>query len=333
MSINTVKTIMVIGCGSVGERHIRNLKSIAAAAIIACDPDRQRREHIKNTYGIKVFRNYREAFQNHIDAVLVCTPTSAHVRPAMEALRHRCHVFIEKPISYSLRGVDDLIELADSKGLVLMVGFNLRFHPAMQRMKELIEKQQIGRLIELRAHAGSYFLYRQPYHAWRQDYRQDYAAKKVGGGVILDSATHHIDYITYLLGEVKEVFCYADRMGQLALEAEDTADILMKFETGTVASLHTNFVQQPYQVKYEIIGEKGTIVWDITDNVVRLFSGDEDKWQDFPIDRNFDHNETYVREISDFLDCISWRKKPSIDGNEGKKIGQDRQTCQIKAAY
>lgn len=311
--------ILVIGCGSIGERHIRNLKSSTQAEITACDRDKKRREYVRDKYEVKTFRNYEEAFNEDIDAVLVCTPTSAHIVPALAAVRQGCHIFIEKPLSHNLRGVDDLIAEAKKRNLMLMVGFNFRFHPALQQIRELVDRQQIGKLIAVRAHAGSYFLYRSPFRPW-MDYRQDYAAKRVGGGVILDSATHHIDYITSLLGEVKEVFCYSGRMSKLGLEAEDIAEILLKFETGEVASLHVNFVQQPYQNKYEIIGEKGTITWDVNDNIVKLFSDAAEKWQGSPLESNFDYNETYIQEIIYFLGCISSSEQPPVDGVRGKRI-------------
>lgn len=316
---NTPLKILVIGCGSIGERHIRNLKATTSAVIFACDRDRERCEHIKDTYKVKVFRDYEEAFKENVDAVVVCTPTSAHITPALAAVQQGCHVFIEKPLSHNLRGVDDLIEKAKHKGLILMVGFNFRFHPALQQMTELVDRHKIGRLITVRAHAGSHFLYRSSYHSW-MDYWQDYAAKRVGGGVILDSATHHIDYITSLLGEVKEVFCYSGKMSNLGLEAEDIAEILLKFETGAVASLHVNFIQQPYQNKYEIIGEKGTITWDVTDNTVRLFSDMHSKWQTFALESNLDHNETYVQELIHFLRCILQSEQPPVNGARGKRI-------------
>ncbi len=311
--------ILVIGCGSIGERHIRNLKSSTSVEIFACDLDKGRREHIKDKYEVKIFRDYKEAFNEDIDAVLVCTPTSAHITPALAAVQQGCHVFVEKPLSHTLRGVDDLIEETERKSLVLMVGFNFRFHPALQQIRELVDRGQIGKLIAVKAHAGSYFLYRSPYHSW-MDYRQDYAAKRAGGGVILDSATHHIDYIASLLGEVKEVFCYAGRMGSLGLEAEDIAEILLKFETGAVANVHVNFVQQPYQNKYEIIGEKGTIAWDVADNTVKLFSDTENKWQGFPLGSNFDRNETYLQELNHFRGCISGSEQPPVNGARGKRI-------------
>jgi len=273
--------ILVIGCGSIGARHISNLSASTQAEIIACDRDKQRREYVRDNYGVEASQDYHEAIKQNINAVLVYTPTNAHITPALVAVRHGCHVLIEKPFSHTLSRVDEVIREAEEKNLVLMVGFNFRFHPALRQIRELVDSQKIGEIIALKAHAGSYFPYRTPYHSW-MDYHQDYAAKRVGGGVILDSATHHIDYITSLLGEVKEVFCYTGKLSNLDLEAEDVANILLKLTNGTVANLHVNFIQQPYQNKYEIIGQKGTITWDVTDNIIKLFTETDNKWQSFP---------------------------------------------------
>lgn len=312
--------ILVIGSGSIGERHIKNLKSLGVSGISACDRDKERAKYIKDKYEVKTFRDYEEAFNEDIDAVLVCTPTSAHIAPALAAIQQGCHVFIEKPISHTLEGVDNLIKEAKRKSLILMTGFNLRFHPNIQQIKKLLDRGEIGRPISARAHFGSYFLYRLPYHSWK-GYKEDYAAREVGGGVILDAATHHIDYISWLFGKVKEVFCYSDRIGSLELEAEDIAEILLKFETGAIASLHADFIQQPYQNKFEIIGEKGTITWsfDFTNNIVNLFSEAANKWQTLS-KGNFDYNETYAREIMHFIECIQGREQPTVDGIRGKEI-------------
>ena len=122
--------VLVVGCGSIGERHINNLKSLALADVFICDQDKERLEHVKDKYEIKAFHNYEEAFSNEdINAVLVCTPTSEHIIPALAAIRQGCHVFIEKPLSHTLVGVDNLLEEAKRRNLILMTGFNFRFNP------------------------------------------------------------------------------------------------------------------------------------------------------------------------------------------------------------
>lgn len=308
---------LVIGCGSIGERHIKNLKSLDVAEIYACEQDKEKLECIKDKYEIEGFLDYEAAFSNEaIDAVLVCTSTSAHIPPALAAIHQGCHVFVEKPISHTLEGVDNLIEEAKRKNLILMTGFNMRFHPNLQQIKQLLDRKTIGSPISARAHFGCYFLYRLPYHPGKS-YRQDYAAMKTGGGVILDAATHIIDYLRWFFGEVEEVFCYSGKMSSLDLEAEDFAEILLKFKKGTIASLHVDFIQQPYQNKCEIIGEQGTIIWSYVDEKVRLFSA-SNQWQETEIESEPD--DMYLEEMKHFIKCVRGEETAVVDGVSGKRV-------------
>ncbi len=311
--------ILVVGCGSIGERHIKNLESIGGTEIMACDSEKERLEHIKGTYELQTFPDYEQALSSQVfDGVLICTPTSSHVPLALAAIQRGCHVLVEKPLSHTLEGVDNLIKEAKDRNLTLMVGFNLRFHPNLQQIKAILDSHEIGKPLNARTHFGSYLLYRLPYHYY-EDYRQDYATKKIGGGVILDAATHSIDYLRWFFGEIKEVFGYSGKMSNLDLEAEDLAEILLKFRKGVIASLHVDFIQQPFQNKCEIIGETGTITWDATTNSVSVFTAKENKWQVFRRD-DFDYNETYRREMEHFLNCIRGTEQPAVDGTAGKRV-------------
>lgn len=308
--------ILVIGCGSIGERHIKNLKSLASAELFICDRDKERLEYIRDKYGVKFFQTYEEAFSKEaINAVLVCTPTNEHIIPALTAVKHGCHVFVEKPLSHTLEGVDKLIQEAKHRDLVLITGFNYRFHPNLQKIKTLLDNQAIGNPIGVKAHFGCNFHYRLPYHNER-DYRQDYAAKKVGGGVILDAATHIIDYLRWFFHEVEEVFCYAGKMSKLDLEAEDFAEILLKFKQGTIASLHADFIQQPYQNRCEIIGEEGTIIWGYPEEKIRLFSAALNQWQEIETETI----DMYLEEMKHFIQCIRGEETPLVDGVTGRRV-------------
>lgn len=314
--------ILVIGCGSAGERHIKNLKSLALAEIIACDQSQERLEYIKGEYAIEVFRDYEKALNGEaIDAVLVCTPTSGHIIPALAAIQQGCHVFIEKPISHTLEGVDNLIKEARRKNLTLMIGFNYRFHPDLQQVKRLLDRKAIGRPLSARAHFGSYFLYRLLFHPGT-GYRQDYAAKKIGGGVILDAATHIIDYLRWFLSEVEEVFCYSGKLGSLDLEAEDFAEILLKFKEGAIASIHADFLQQPYQNKCEILGEEGTVSWSYTGGKVMLSPAIPNQWQEQwqEIEVENKTSDMYLEEIKHFIKCIREGHTPLVDGVTSRRV-------------
>lgn len=302
--------VLVIGGGSIGERHVRNLLAMENCTVAACDRDPGRRRHLRETHCIEVFADRREALRQTFDAALICTPTAAHIGPARDALASGCHVFIEKPFSHTLTGIPALLQQAREQRRVLTVGYNHRFQPALKKIADLLREGGIGDVATVRIHSGRYFLYRTPFHYW-MDYRQDYAARSIGGGVILDSGSHQIDFISSVLGDAQEVFCYAGNLGQLELAAEDVAEILIKYRTGALVSLHADFIQQPWDTSYEIVGDAGTITWRFSDNVVKHYAASTDAWQHHDFGE-FDHNQTYIAEIEHFLDCIRTGKPPRV---------------------
>ena len=307
---------LVVGCGSIGERHIRNLKSLGFEDISVCDLRSEQLVKIEEKYKInKTYNNLSEALKNDIDAVLVCTPNVTHIPIVRTALDSNCHVFVEKPLSHSLDGVDEVIEEAAKKDLVLMVGFNLRFHPNLQKIKELLEKGRIGKVTGARVEFGYYLPNWHPY----EDYREGYSAQqRLGGGIIFD-AIHELDYIRWFLGEVAEVFCFADKLSSLKINTEDSAEILLRFKSGIFAEIHLDYIQRAYSRSCKIIGEEGTILWDFNEKTVKLFDAEEEKWHYF-VEEDFDFNRTYVNEIKHFIQCIKNEKKPLIEGEEEKKI-------------
>jgi len=305
---------LVVGCGSIGERHIRNLKSLGAGKIMAQDIDPKRLLKVKKKYSVETYENIEEALRRKPDAVLVCAPTSLHVPIALSAVNSGCHVFIEKPISHNLDKVDDLIEAAKKRKLIIFVGFNMRFNSNLIKIKELLDERKIGKVISARVHFGSYLPDR---HPW-EDYREGYGAKKsLGGGVILD-AIHQVDLVRWFLGDIKEVFCYSDKMSSLEIDVEDNVEIFFKLKSGAVATLHLDFVQRPPQLSCQLIGEEGTITWDFWESKVKFYDMKSKKWEIFHGDK--DPNEMYIREIRHFINCIKTKKNPPVDGVMGKEL-------------
>jgi len=314
--------ILVIGCGSIGERHIRNLQALNLAEITVCDLNSERLNYIKDTYHVSSITDYEKALGGaDYNAVLVCSPTSEHIAPALAAVRANCHVFIEKPLSHTLDGVDDLINEARDRGLVIMTGFNYRFHPGLRQVKRMLENNKIGRPFGARAHFGSYFLYRLPFHNMK-DYRQDYAANKTGGGVILDAATHLIDFLRWFFGEVEEIYCCAGKTGNLDLEVEDYAEMILRFRGGITASVHADFVQQPAQNKLEIIGEGGTLAWSHTTGKLLLSAAVPGQWQEQWREVKVANKtaDMYLEEMKHLVKCLLGRATPITDGIAGKRV-------------
>jgi len=307
---------LMIGCGSIGQRHIRNLQFLRAGEIIAFDIASAKLEEVQRKYGVTAVSKLDQAWAQNPDIVLITTPTSLHIPMALEAAEHGCHLFIEKPLSHSMEGVDKLIDMVQAKGLVTLVGCNMRFHPGIAKVKALLDEGAIGHVIAARVQVGQYLPDWHP----GEDYRQMYSARRdLGGGVILD-AIHEIDYICWMLGEVEAVACFAGKLSHLEIETEDTAAILLRFVGGAIGELHLDYIQRAYSRSCQIIGEEGTIHWNYTEGQVRWYSARTREWKHFADPEDWEPNQMYVDELAHFLRCLAGEKKPMLDVVEAKRV-------------
>ncbi len=287
---------LVIGGGSIGKRHIKNLETIEAGEIFACDTSPERCRNIEQEFGVKTFTELETALEQKPNAALICVPTSLHLTAALAAAEKGCHLFIEKPLSHDLDGVDKLVETVKQKKLVSLVGCNMRFHPGVALMKKLLDKKSIGKVICARVQAGQYLPDWHPL----EDYRKGYSASKaLGGGIILDGI-HEIDYIAWLMGNACRVGCFAGKISSLEIDTEDTAEILLGFESGAIVEVHLDYIQRAYARTCQIIGEEGTISWDMSEKQVKLYTADSKIWQVFPQAADYDINQMYIDEMKHF---------------------------------
>jgi len=305
---------LITGCGSIGTRHLKNLQSLNAGELMIFDIDRERSEKAGETYGARSVTDFAEALAEQPDAVLICTPTSLHIDYALSAARSGSHLFIEKPLSHSMEGVEEL--LTASLKSVVLVGCNFRFHWGMQFVHELIEESKIGRVLFADAEFGQYL---PDWHLW-EDYHRGYSASKaLGGGIILDSI-HELDYLYWLFGKATEVYCAADKLSNLDIDVEDTAEIILRFAGGVMTRVHLDYLQRAYTRTLKIVGETGTIDWSFTDNCVRWYSSQDKQWHDSQRETPYNVNEMYMEEIKHFLRCISSEETPLANAQDGKYI-------------
>lgn len=309
--------IIVVGCGSIGKRHLRNLKAVGELDLIGVDPREDRRIEVESErLAVRTYAKVTEALRQGADALFVAPPSSLHVSVALEAAKAGCHLFIEKPLSHTLEGIEELVKEVEARRLVAFVGSNWKFHRSFQRMKLLVEKGTIGRITSARCQFGQYL---PDWHPW-EDFRQSYSARRdLGGGVLLDS--HEFDYLTWLLGPVVRVACFADRLSSLPIETEDTASVLLAFASGAIGHVHLDYTQRAYQRSCELFGEEGTIRWDIRERAVTLFqAGQEGGWTRFEEPVTYDLNTMYVEEVRHFLDCVRLRATPLTDLGQGLAV-------------
>jgi len=283
-----------IGMGSIGQRHFNNLQRLGAGELLAY---RQRGKPLRslNEEVLKGFSSFEEALSQKPDAVLITNPTHLHVTTAIKAAENGCHLFIEKPLSHNMEDVDKLLEMAEGKNLVSLMGCNLRFHPSTLEMKRTIEQGAFGQISSVNVVSSSYL---PDWHPW-EDYRQSYAAQKsMGGGAIL-TCIHELDYLYWLFGEVESVECKASS-DALGLDVEDTADITLRFRNGVVAYVHLSFAERGYQ------------------RFCRIEGGE--KSQTFTFSPGKEYDQTYIDEMRHLIRCIKGEERSINDLNDGKRV-------------
>ncbi len=306
--------ILVVGSGSIGARHIRNLNGLNAGEIAACDIDEKRLFKVREECSLEeTYTSLDVALDSGFDAVLVCTPPNTHINVAAKALEHGAHVFIEKPLSDSMVGVESLIRRASRMRRVLAVGYNFRFHHGLAAVKESLDKREIGAPLSVRAHFGQYL---PDWRPW-QDYKKSYTARRdLGGGIILDGS-HEIDYTRWLLGDVREVFCFAENATNLEAKTEGIAEILLRFRSGCLGEIHLDFVRPGYSRGCEVVGEDGVIRWDYKSNTAERYAPESKKW--VAIHRQRKIQDMYVAEMKNFVASTKGLEKPLVTGAEGQK--------------
>lgn len=306
--------VLVVGAGSIGQRHLRNLSRLGKTPLWVFDPDSKKAEQAKEQSTALPVSSLREGLKQNPLAVLICTPPSFHIETALEAVKANCHLFVEKPLSHNLEQVDLLLSEISRRELVGAVGFNLRFHPGLKECKKMLDGGRIGKLLSARLQCGQYL---PDWHPW-EDYRKGYSAnQKLGGGILLD--THEFDYLTWLAGDPKEISCFADQVGTLETDTEDVAEINFRLENSVIANLHVDYLQRSYQRRYEFHGSEGSLVWDFSEGL-KLFEAQKKRWETVWQNPSFDINQTYLDEITEFFSAIEENTTPSVSIARGKKI-------------
>ena len=304
---------LILGCGSIGKRHIGNLRRLGAEKIFAFDIREDRRQEAAGQFGVEVFSHLETAFQRGIQAAFICTPSHLHVKQALEAAKAGCHLFIEKPLAASMDGVDELISEVRKRRVVGMVGCNFRFHPGLQRVKALMSEGAIGKILSARAEFGQYL---PDWHPW-EDYRSGYSAqRKLGGGVVLDRI-HEIDYLRWLLGDAVAVCAMTGHLSELEIDSEDNAEIIIRFRSGTVGSVHLDYVRRAHECSLSLTGEGGMILWSYTDHSVRWYLAKEHAWHAMRWP-HYDGNTMYLDELRHFLKALEGEESPEQSLEDAK---------------
>jgi predicted dehydrogenase len=308
--------IVIIGFGSIGQRHYKNLLSLGFKSVYAYDVDRKK---LKDR-DIKTVKNINVKTLRDFDVAFVCNPNNLHIKTAINCAKADCHLFIEKPLSHNLAGIKELENLCKKKKIINFVACNMRFVPCLQFIKKYLEKKGLGKVYSIYHELGYYLPY------WRPgtDYRKNYAVKKsTGGGIILDDI-HEFDLLFWLNGfkEVKESKFIFNKASDLDLSTEDNCIASFKFNNKVLGSVKCDYLQKIYSRGCKIVGEKGNLEWDFKDNIVWLKNNNGNR-KLFAV-KKYDLNKMYIDEVKYFFNCLSNGRRTF---NDVKVAGQVLKYC------
>lgn len=319
--------ILIAGLGSIGRRHFRNLIALGETDLVLL---RTRKATLPDDElaGYPVETDIHEALRKHKpDAVVVANPTSLHLDVAIPTAESGCHILLEKPVSHSLDGLDILQKTAKKSGSKILVGFQFRYHPTLNKARELIQSGALGQVLTVHAHWGEYL---PNWHPW-EDYSQSYAARADLGGGVIGTLTHPLDYLRYLLGEIDALWSFNGHISPLEMDVEDAAEIGLKFANGAIGGVHVNYVQRPPVHRLEIVGTNGTLRWDNADGTLHFYKmpAPFGSYSDAPpapvietfsLPEGFDRNDLFVAQTRHFLEAARGESEPVCTLEDGIRI-------------
>lgn len=303
--------VLFTGLGSIGQRHLRILREHESEFTISAYRHSNESDSID---GVQEFTDLGTALDAEPNIAFITNPTYRHVDTALACAKAGCDLFIEKPLSHTLDGVDELISMTEKQNLVTYMGCQHRFNPVLQQVEELLNTTDNQEVYSFRATAGSYL------PDWRpnQDYRESYSAdSSQGGGVVLD-LIHELDYVHWLFGRITDVSGHTARCSDLEISVEDTAEIVLRTSDGAMGSVHLDYVRPVACRSLEIIRADSVVTADLDSGTVSLNDGTETYCWSF----DFDRDDLFTAQLDYFIDHVIAGTSCENDIHEGKRVLQ-----------
>lgn len=289
-----ISNILIIGVGSIGERHTRCFLNSGRVQPSICELNPELRQSVAARYQVPAYASLEEALAlGDFQAAVVCSPAHTHIPLARQLLRAGLHIFVEKPLSQSFDDVETFVSDAEQSGRVVRVAYTSRYNPLYQRVRQLLP--QAGKLLQIISVTGQNFPTFRP--AYRDIY---YARHETGGGAIQDALTHHVDLISWLAGPADSVFCSAAHQALDGVEVEDTVNAIAHHGPALV-SYSLNQFQAPNEAFLFLHGEKGSVRADNTSHRCGFMApGGEWEWEEIRVP---ERDDTFTDQAHAFLDA------------------------------
>ena len=303
--------VLVIGCGSIGKRHLTVLGTRRDVEVAAHDLDPTVAGVVADINpDVRFFVESTEAFAWQPELVIVANPNHCHRESALEAFAVGAHVLSEKPIADTVANGQAMVDAAVAAGRMLMVGYTERYRPAFRFLEDKVAAGDLGTLVGGRAMVGTY----------NTIICSKAAARNPMFGSIIVDYTHELDMLGSLFGRVRDVAGMANQLGDKAGIAcrPSLAALLLEYETGAVVSVHMDYIQHPQRRTLEVYGDRQSAEYDLQTNTVRIYDTDREGRQThhFPASRN----EVVAIEHEDAIRMAREGRAPRVNGVGALKV-------------
>lgn len=297
-------SILIIGCGSIGERHLRCFQKTARCEVSVCDANAKLLGEVAARYGVPSFATLQSALEaNRFDALIICTPAHTHLAIAREGAAHGAALLIEKPLSVTLDDIEETRAAITQSGRFAAVAYVYHCFPWVAAARDHLRGDTLGRPLHASVVAGQHFPTFRP--AYREIY---YTRHETGGGAIQDALTHLVNAMEWMIGPMTRVFCDAAHQQLEGVTVEDTVNVTARHGNLLASYAMTQF-QAANEAVFEIHCERGSV--RIESHAQRwgtLKLGDKDwTWQVTP---PLERDDLFIAQASAFLDGMEGKACP-----------------------
>jgi predicted dehydrogenase len=303
--------VLVIGAGSIGERHLRCFRATGRADVALVEVRDAVRRTVAERYGVEcAYADLDAALALCPGVAVIATPAPLHVAMATRLAEAGIHILVEKPLSVGLEGIDRLRDVVRRRGVTAAVAYVYRCHPLLAAMRQAVCSGRLGRPVELIAVAGQHFPTYRP--AYREIY---YADRATGGGAIQDALTHLLNAGEWLLGKIDRLIADAAHQVLEGVSVEDTVHLLARHET-VLASYSLNQHQAPNEMTITVVGTAGTARCEFHRHRWRFSDRPDEPWQDEAI-APLERDALFTTQANAFLDAVEGRARVPCSLEEG----------------
>lgn len=296
----------IAGYGVVGIRRRKYIDQHPNFKTVAVCDIKYKNSDIADENGAKVYTNYKDLLTEDLDVLFVCLTNDIAAEVTRAGLNKGLHVFCEKPPGRDLQDIASVLEVEKKNSkLKLMYGFNHRYHESVKKAFEVINNNELGRIINLRGVYGKSKII-----SFQSDWRTKRAI--AGGGILLDQGIHMVDLIRMFVGDFEKIHSFVDN-GFWNHDVEDNAYALMRTKSGIVAFLHSTATQWRHRFHLEISMEKGSITLSGilsgtksygAETITIAYSHDKDGGDPKEVTIRYNEDNSWEEEIKYFADCV-----------------------------